>query len=329
VKILIRKKRTIPLTILILQALLRHLPISHQKRQQISDELGRRWAGYQGEVALDYHLRSLPEKKYMILHDLNLPDGDYNCQIDTLLLSPEKALIIEVKNMSGKLIFDTENEQFIQINDGKDKGYSYPIAQAERHQKYLQNLLHDFGFPPIPVDYVVVISNPYTTYVINGRNSTNVIKRVCKADILLKKIQSFEKMYTDEILSIKELRKLSRLLVKKNTPPTNHILQKYGIQKSELLNGIHCPTCSYLPLIRDRQKWYCPSCHTFSIDAHKYALQDYFLLFNSKITNQQFRSFACITSRNTARRILHATNLKFSGTNKGRVYFPDIFPMVK
>ncbi|MEH7332649.1 nuclease-related domain-containing protein [Neobacillus drentensis] len=93
---MIIKKRTIPLVILILEALCRRL---------------------------------LPIDKYMILHDLNLPDGDSNCQIDTLLLTPEFALIVEVKNMAGKLIFDTENEQFTQINNDKEKGYQIQLLK--------------------------------------------------------------------------------------------------------------------------------------------------------------------------------------------------------
>jgi hypothetical protein len=67
--ILIAKERTIPLIILILEALLRRLPMSHSKYQQISEELGRRHAGYKGEEHLDFYYRSLPKEKYLIFHD--------------------------------------------------------------------------------------------------------------------------------------------------------------------------------------------------------------------------------------------------------------------
>jgi hypothetical protein len=93
------------LKILVLEALLRRLPKNHVKRTKIMEELSRRWAGYKGEASLDFHLRNLDEKNYLILHDLNLPDGKYNCQIDALLLSPNFALIIEIKNMTGKLTY--------------------------------------------------------------------------------------------------------------------------------------------------------------------------------------------------------------------------------
>ncbi len=323
---MIVKERSIPLVILILEALSRRLPLNYPKYQQIIEELGRRQAGYQGEVALDYYLRLLPIKKYMILHDLNLPDGDYNCQIDTLLLTEDFALIVEVKNITGKLIFDTENEQFTQINNEKDKGYPYPIAQAERHQDFFKKLMAEHNFPAVPVDYLVVISNAYASYVITGKNTHKVKQRVCKADVFLNKIQLFERLYSNPILNLKDLRKLSRLLVKMNTVPTNYVLDKYGIKKSDLRTGVYCPHCNHLPLIRKKQKWYCPSCREFSKNAHIDALKDYFLLIDKKISNQQFREFCHLNSIDTAGRLLRSIDLVSSGSKKMRTYSPAKFP---
>ncbi|MBV7507048.1 NERD domain-containing protein [Bacillus sp. sid0103] len=320
------KERTKPLILLILEALLRRLPYSHQKYQQIVEEHGRRLAGYLGEKSLDYYYRELPYQKYMILHDLNLPDGDYNCQIDTLLLTPEFALAIDVKNMAGKLIFDTENEQFIQINNGTEKGYPDPIAQAKRHQQYLQKLLAAHHFPPVPVEYLVVISNGHTSYAITGRNSHKVKPRVCKADAFLNKITYLEKQYSKPLLTAKDLRKFCRLLVKLNTLPTSYVLKKYGIQRSELITGVHCPSNSNHSLIRKNQNWYCPSCNTFSKDAHINALKDYFLLFDSTITNKQFREFAHLKSRDVAKRILLSCDLQCMGKYRSWSYAPRKFP---
>ncbi|PLS02590.1 nuclease-related domain-containing protein [Neobacillus cucumis] len=324
---MIIKERKIPLVILILEALCRRLSTNHPKYKEIQEELGRRRAGYQGEVAFDYYLRYLPKDKYMILHDLNLPDGEYNCQIDTLLISPEYALIIEVKNMTGKLIFDTENEQFIQIYNEKEKGYPYPIAQAERHQEYLRKLLKTNKFPDIPTEYVVVISNSYATYAVTGKNAYKVKPRVGKADVFQSKIQYFEDQFTKPALDSKDLRKLCRRLVKMNTVPTNYVLRKYGINKYDLSIGVFCPRCNHYPIIEKRSKWFCPSCNTYSKDAHINALMDYFLLIDTQITNQQFRDFCQLTSSHTSKRFLVSANLSYDlGTKKGRSYSPKTIP---
>jgi hypothetical protein len=323
---LIIKERTKPLIMLVLEVLLRRLPYNHQKYKQILDELRRRQAGYLGEKSLDYYYRDLPQHKYMILHDLNLPDGDYNCQIDTLLLTPEFALAIDVKNMAGKLLFDTDNEQFIQINNGIEKGYPYPIAQGERHQKYLQKLLATNHFPTVPVEYLVVISNSYATYAVTGKNAHKVKPRICKSDVFLNKISILEKQYSKPLLTAKDLRKICRLLVKMNTIPTSYVLNKYDIQKGDLFTGVLCPTDSNHSLGRKNQNWYCPPCDTFSKDAHIDALNDYFLLFGPTITNQQFREFAHIESRYVTKRILRSCNLQCLGNYRSQSYAPKNFP---
>lgn len=324
--ILVVKERFIPFRILVLEAILRRLPLSHAKYQQLLEELGRRKAGYEGEVAMDFYYRSLPKQKYWIFHDLNLPDGEFNLQIDTLILSSEFILIIGVKNMAGKLIFDTDNEQFIQINNDKEKGYSDPIAQAERHQEFIEKLLAEYHFPKVPVDYIVALSNPYCSYVISGKKTKKAMPRICKGDAFLHKVQFFEKMYTEPVFTSKELKKLSRLLIKLNTPPTLYLLQKYGIEKVDLLTGVQCPICKKFSLIRKKQKWFCQTCQSFSKDAHIVALKDYFLLFDLKITNRQFRLFTHLTSIDTAKRLLRSSNLNFSGTNRQRFYYPKSFP---
>ncbi|WP_286231715.1 nuclease-related domain-containing protein [Neobacillus mesonae] len=316
------KERSIPIVILILEAILRRLPKVHFKYPLIAEELERRRAGFRGEESLDYYLRSLPEKEYIIFHDLNFPDGDFNCQIDTLLLTSRFALILEIKNMTGKLTFDIENEQFFQIKDGNEKGYSDPIAQAERHQKFIQKLFAEHNLPPVPVDHLVVISNPNAILEFKG-NNYKVIKRVCKSHSMLKRISLYEQKYEKRILTPKELRKISKLLVKLNTPPTKFILQNYGIKKTELRFGVHCPICDYLPLYRQKASWFCPNCQSFSKDAYIYTLLDYFLLYDLKVTNQQFREFALINSPDLSGRLLRAAEIKYSGTNKGRYYYVD------
>jgi hypothetical protein len=222
--------------------------------------------------------------------------------------------------MTGRLVFDSESDQFFQIIDGKEIGYTDPISQAERHQAYLKKL-----FPQLPVEYLIVCTNPHSILSFTGKN-TKIKEKVCKSHSFLKKVQLLENKNQD-IVPRNELRKISRTLIKMNTPPTNYILKKYGIKKSELAFGFHCPECSYLPLVRKNRKWFCPFCQTYSKDAHLFSLQDFFLLYDSKITNEQFRNFAQCISQDTAKRLLSSSNLKCLGKNKWRVYFPDSLPI--
>jgi Nuclease-related domain len=145
-------------------------------------------------------------------------------------------LIIEVKNMTGTLTFDTENDQFYQTVDGVTKGYQDPISQVQRHQSYLQKLLAENNFPPVPVDYLLVINNPNAILVFKG-TPYEVRKRVCKYHSFFKREQLLEKKYIEEFLSSKELRKLSRLLLKKKHPTHQRHTKKIRNQEIRFING--------------------------------------------------------------------------------------------
>ncbi|MEH7381016.1 hypothetical protein V7138_11095 [Bacillus sp. JJ1533] len=67
-----KKELEVPLRIRKLAGLIGRLSDSHPKYQEISDEYGRRIAGYRGEQSLQYYLPYLKEKDYLIFHNLRL-----------------------------------------------------------------------------------------------------------------------------------------------------------------------------------------------------------------------------------------------------------------
>lgn len=320
-RILIVKKRTVPLKIKVCESLLRRLPFTQSHQQQLHEELERRWAGYWGEQSLDYYFNLLDDKKYLILHDLNLVRDEYTFQIDTLLLSPNFLLIIETKNISGKLFFDQISHQLIRTNSsGSEESFPDPITQVRLHKHQLETFFSKHRLPIGPIEYVVVNTNKSSILETNP-GYEYIFKKVFKSSFLFYGIQELEKVYQNPIFSSKDLRKISKVLIQSNTPPRKFYLDKYLTTKNSLRTGIHCPSCTFIPMIRMKQQWYCPNCKTYSKDAHIESLYDYFLLIDDKITNQQFRKFAHIESKDVAFRLLSSTNFPSSGKNKGRVYW--------
>ncbi|MEH7251076.1 nuclease-related domain-containing protein, partial [Neobacillus niacini] len=177
-------------------------------------ELSGREAGYQSEEYLDTQIEQLLGSKFIIFHDLNFTDGKSTYQIDNLLISPQLALIIEVKNMTGVLTFDSKNDQFYQTIGDKIKGYSDPVTQVERHKSFINKLLKENNFAPVPVDYLIVINNSNAVLDYKG-TSDEVKKRICKSHSFHNRVSQIINIYTENILSSKDLRKLSRLLLKK------------------------------------------------------------------------------------------------------------------
>jgi len=312
---MIIKELTIPTKVRKLEALLRRLPIHHPKRPDIESEWGRYMAGYRGEQALEYHLSFLPEQDYLILHNLRLPYGPHFFQMDLLLMSRRLTIIIEVKNYAGTLFFDTTFRQLIRTLNGKEEVFPDPILQVE-HQRHQ---LKTFIPPDIPIESLVVFSNPSAILKTDG-NSPITAKKVIRPPALQPKIEEFEKRYPAERITDKELRKLARQLIKKDTPDDTNLLHQFQLTKDELLTGVHCPVCQALPMKREYGTWVCPACSTSARDAHLSALKDYTHLISSDITNRQLRSFLHLPSTSSASKLLSSLNLPFSGSTKSRVY---------
>jgi len=317
---MIIKTREIPRTILQLEALLKRLPQNHSKVPQIIEELNIRNAGFKGELAIEYPLSLLEEKDYYIFHNLRLKTNKHYFQLDTLILTSKVAIILEVKNYSGTIFFDPEFKQLIQIKDGVEKGYPYPLTQLERYELQLKEWLLQNKLNPINITSLVVISNPYSIIRTSAQEKFLHQKIIHKED-LPTKIPLLVKSQNKHTLDEKELKKISRKLIKQHTERDSSILERFKLNESELLKGAICKHCGSLPLVRIKANWHCPACQNKDKQAHISALNDYKLLIKPKITNCELRDFLSIDSVASASRLLKSMNLPYSGEKKGRVYY--------
>lgn len=314
------KDRLIPEKILLLAALLRRVPIRHPKRHLIEQELYRRIAGLRGEREVDKKLERISQTDFYIFRDLRLPIGDHFFQIDTLVLSPCFALIIEAKNISGTLYFDLDKHQLTRkSDDGRIEAFSDPVSQARMHQQQLTKWFKKHKFPQLPIEFLVTISHPKTIIHVTPENHSYA-KKICSIAGLTWEIDKLSEKYLAEKINDKELRKLCKMLLKSHTPLSSEILQQYQIDQSELKTGVHCPDCEFLPLTYQAGKWYCPKCGKSYKNAHLEALKDYFLLFHPTISNSQFRRFLHIDSPDIATKMLRMSGLEAIGKGKGRSY---------
>jgi hypothetical protein len=314
--------RSEPLKIKQLKALKRRVKPQHPSRHLIEQDLNKRSAGYWGEMEVDKKLLRIDQEKYDIISDLRLPNGDGTFfQIDTLVLSTSLFLIIDSKNITGTLYFDLINHQFYRINsDGKMESFSDPVSQVRLHQQQLFQWLKRNKFPTSPIDFLVTLTNPHSIVKILQPEHPYASK-ICMIAGLTWKIDDLANIYKKKIVTANDVRKIGEALLKANTPPNpSEILQQYKVSKNELLTGVHCPDCEYLPLLYRVGKWYCPRCRKSFKDAHIPAVEDYFLINEPKITNAQLRQYLHISSPAVATNILRAMNLMISGKNKGRTY---------
>jgi hypothetical protein len=300
--------------------LARRLTIGHYKHADIEKDLAKRRAGYRGEMILDGYVKELPQNKYFIFHDLQLKTQGIYFQIDTLLISQNYILIIEAKNISGTLVFDNEFNQLIRIHDdGTEEGFEDPRVQAERIQTLLYRWMASKGMNLLPIDYLVFFSSVRTILKSNPPGRSDM-RKICKARDLFNKINTYEKVFTQEKVNIRKINEMGKLLLSNHDPLKINILDEYKISPRDIRTGVRCPDCSYIPMIYLKGKWSCPGCKCSSKNAHIEALNDFFNLLNLTITNFEFRNFLHLPSGNIAQKILHSLNLESTGTTKNRIY---------
>lgn len=299
---------------------LRRLSHQHPRRKDLEDEWARINAGHYGEKSVDYYLELLlTNQNLFIFHDIRIQQATHFYQMDILILSPYFFLIIEVKNMVGTLIFDQEFHQLIRIYKNKREVFSCPISQLYRQKFLFIEWLKKHRFPTIPIESLVIISNPHTW--IRGIPQNNAIsKSVIHSNHILSRFHSLTQKHKEEKVTKKELKALSKLLLKHHTPSQYNFQQKYDIHERDIIKGVFCPSCTALPMTRKKHKWYCTVCHTFSKDAHLQALKDYSSLIRPTITNKQCCDFLQISVPYVAQYLLNNLHLPVVGANKGRKY---------
>lgn len=316
---MIIKPHRVPVYIHKLEALLRRLPHTHSMRKRVEEILAKQIAGYRGELGIDYPLSFLPEKDYYILHDIRLFDGSHYFQLDTLIISPKFILIVEVKNISGKLFFDSDFKQLIRTVDEKEEPFPDPILQVERQSYQLLKWLRLHKYNYIPIEPIVVVSSTRAILRTSPDNQ-EIFDKVLLNSRLPAKIEKLSKMHQKEYYRPNIIQKLSKKILSEHTPLERNILLQFEITEREIVKGVQCPNCVISIMQRARGKWVCPACELLSKDAHISALEDYMLLFAPTINNKQLRHFLNLSSSAVSRNLLQALNLPFTGNNKSRCY---------
>lgn len=304
----IRKK---PLKLLWLEALMRRLLKDDVEYHYYQEQYRRLDAGFAGEQKVDcvWHELIYPNT-FFVLHNLCLMNTAQRLhQIDTLFICPHFMLVVEIKNIHGRLEFDQHTHQCTRTRvDGTVEGFPNALTQTERHMEFLKNLITSYS---LPVEGAVVIANPSTIIV----NSTSTLP-IFHASGLHKYLQSLFKKHPKKLID-NQLTQLVHLLLSKQIIPQIHT----SIAPSRFRHGVLCPKCTYQNnMYFHRGIWKCSFCHYRSIEIFAEALLDYRLLISHSITNKQLRAFFRINSNDAATRLLRKFKFPYTGTYKNRVY---------
>lgn len=300
-----------------LERLLDRLPENHPQRQFIQTELYRKAAGKRGEERLERKfVEFMPEDNYLFLRNVCLAIGDWKVQMDGLLLTERGAIIIESKNISGQLSFDDHTGEFSRIDlEGVRTVMEDPTIQLNKHIRFLEKFFKHHKIN-LPIKGLVVFTSKHCEFLTKPGN-----KFVCKTYQLIDYLHNILQTFSPKVPH-QNLAKIAKLLQKFHTPYKRRPLcQLYFIDVNELKTGIFCTTCKNHSMVRRHKTgWVCSECQLVDPYAFQYAVQEYFSLIDSVVSNGRIRQFCNLESIYIASRLLAGCKLKTAGALRNRTY---------
>ncbi|MGM0851725.1 MAG: nuclease-related domain-containing protein [Bacillota bacterium] len=142
-------------------------------------------------------------------------NGESFIQIDTLILTRNFILILEIKNIAGSLEFRTEFEQFSRTLNGEVTGFPNPISQANRYKIHLTQWPQKKRLPIIPIEFLVVFTNS-SSLISTSNQFMKTIDRAIRIENLVAKFLTIQHKYSNSnsILEVKNLKRLPTSLGK-------------------------------------------------------------------------------------------------------------------
>lgn len=297
--------------------LMERLPARHQEQEYLKKEYHRYEAGWKGEQRLiakmvEFHW----SEPYELLWDVGLKLGDWKVQLDGLLVTSRCLIIIDSKNISGRIHFDPSTSEFYRFNNEGDKSvFENPLVQLAKHTRFLELWLKQRRIAHPPIVGVVAFTSRHCEFIAKPAD-----KHICKTYQVVEELYEILEKHDFPADSPKPSR--VRKLFEANSYPYVRppLCEYYGIDPRDLKTGVKCVACGKIAVERLYKIWRCKECGNKNPLAHKLILQEYFALVSCEIDNKEFRRFSGIESRHSVFRILSESDLRATGSNKKRKY---------
>ena len=291
----------------LLEALVARLPTWHEMISPLNEEIKRLEAGITGEEFIQKILVGQP---YKLISDVILEQQ----QIDFIVLTERSCVVLEVKNIRGKIqLTDSPRQMLRELDDGTVNIFTSPVAQLENNIRSVRHLFKKYNwdlpiygaicfpfntatFSPFQSDYPILV----------GKDLLNFLARVQKGEMRI---------------SSKQVKQLARQLRQASVPyMRDPLCVRYKIDFADLKVGCRCPDCGHVGMTRKFAEWVCVGCGKCSRDAHKAALFEYAHMIRDTITVAEAMEFLGVGNRSLARRLLLSTKAKRTGNTHQSKY---------
>lgn len=238
----------------------------------------------------------------------------YLFEIDTLILSPSRIILLEIKNYNGTVYFDEESGKTIRVSPtGKKDYFDCVIHQLIRTETALSRWLANRNIN-VSIEGVLVMANQRT--IIHEMPKTVLVKYRKQ---LPRYISGLPKL--SAILSGEEITRIVKKIEESSRENYRLACERFNFQPSELKSGVLCSDCNGLMNRKRGQKWRCLSCGKYATQELYQVLEDWFLLIKPTISNAECRAFLNLESKYAASIILRHSKLSRKGKPPKTHYF--------
>lgn len=297
-----------------LEVLLRRLPKRHAQYGQVEKEYYVEVAGQAGEERFDhYYGASRVTFPHLMLHNVRLKSFRV-FQMDSVMITQWGVFVFEVKNMNGRMLFNSHPVQMLQMKeDGTVIGRKSPLEQMAENEWLLEEWLREREIL-FPLRSVLVLSY-----------SKQIAENVPASQPIIFSHQLPRFLHTlpveKAIFTLDEMKALGDMMIGTLvhfTPKPICGNARYPINM--MRRGVWCAACDRIGMVRCYGNWVCPSCGVLDKNAHLRTIRDWFLLTGEPMTNRLGREILGVDDRRLVTRLLGGMKLNKNGTFKDSSY---------
>lgn len=163
-------------------------------------------SGVEGEELTAEIISSLPDSFYAF-QNVKVTYEDKTSELDMVVVGPTGVFVIETKNMTGTILANYDNEQWVQKKKGENgrttsKTFYSPVKQVGTHVYRLAHYLRDNGCS-VHVDSVVFFANPDANVQLLGTPTQTLVlsMNVLGGSVLYTCLAEKEQVLSDEIIN--------------------------------------------------------------------------------------------------------------------------------
>lgn len=297
---MIVKQREYPAQIRAGEALLGRLPERHPLYGQIARDVKKRDAKYKREKRADRFLEILPSGQFYVYHALPMAS---TC-LDGLILTRNFVLITGYTHLSGAIFPDPAFAQLIQQKGGKEKGWPEPFACLQKQREILCTWARMRHLPELPLEYLLVLCHEGAELKMPVANSADELK-ICPASQVVYKVTKMQETYSQPVLDGKHFKKWHKHLLECRENPG---ICPWPVDQSEMYTGVGCPLCRRFEMDFNNGAWHCQVCGHTSKDAHRKAIEEFYLLFGRDAPDEALCSFLRVDAQTAAQIVREAAH---------------------